>query len=116
MNEIVNFLRDYWQYISIVLVILFDILILIVKRRPRTIDDFLIALNEGLALVPVLVKQVECVGNGAKKKNDVISAVVQFVACHLGRSLTNKESEIATIYASNQIEAVLAAPQKKEVK
>lgn len=35
MDELVNFLKDYWQYISIAIVVLFDILLILLKRKPK---------------------------------------------------------------------------------
>lgn len=115
MTEFVEFCREYGAYILGFVCFVLEIILIFIKRRPKTVDDFLYCLNEIRVLVPDYVKEVECPGNGEIKKSTVKKILIGELEKNLSRSLTVKESEIAVSFLDADIEAVLAAPQKKEI-
>lgn len=115
MTEFFNFCREYAVYILGGLCFVFQVVCLLVKRRPKTVDEFLYALNEVRLLVPGYVKAVECPGNGDTKKKAVIKIIEDLLARKLKRNITDKECAILDSLVDADIEAVLAAPTKKEI-
>lgn len=114
MTEFVNFCREYGLYILHVLSLIIGVIFIIIKRKPKTVDDFLYCLNEIRLLVPQVVNEVECPGNGESKKAAVIECLINLFEKTLGRKTTEKEKEIAANLLSSDIEVVLSTPQKKE--
>lgn len=115
MTEFINFLKDYGVYILTGICFVVEIVIIFIKRNPKTIDDFLYCLNEIRTLVPLYVSDVECPGNGETKKVAVIQVLTSIFENKLGRKITDKESVIVADFLDKDIEAVLTAPTKKGV-
>lgn len=115
MTEFVEFCREYGVYILTAFCFVIEIIFIFIKRRPKSVDDFLYCLNEIRLLVPDYVATVECPGNGEVKKSTVIKILVELFEKKIGRKATDKELLIVSEFLSKDIEAVLAAPQKKEI-
>lgn len=109
----VDFIKENKELIISALTLLFTILALCIKRKPKTLDDFTLVVSEVLSVVPVLCSKVERVGEGASKKNEVLASSLELVRQRLGRKLSSKERDIVINKVSEQIEEVLKAPQKK---
>lgn len=113
MSEFLNFLVSYKEIILISLSILLSLLTILLKNKPKTLDDFKLAVSEVLSLVPELVSKVERVGCGSQKKEEVISTCLNLVHRALGRSLSNSEIDYIRSEVSESIEEVLSTPKKK---
>lgn len=116
MDIVFQFLKDYKEYVllafSLLLVIL-DLMILIFKKRPTTIDDFESCLSDVFSFLPSLILKVEEPGNGAAKKAKVIDAAIKILKSKLGRDLSVRESSFSREAFSGQIEMILSTPIKK---
>lgn len=115
MTEFNEFCREYGVYILTAFCFVVEIIFIFIKRKPKTVDDFLYCLNEIRLLVPEYVATVECPGNGEIKKSTVIKILVELFEKKIGRKATDKEKLIVESLIGFDIEAVLAAPQKKEI-
>lgn len=113
MTEFIEFCREYGVYILTLLCFIIEIIFLVVKRRPKSIEAFKLAVQEALALVPELVISRERPGEGDLKKEEVISHSIYLVSRSLGRKLSDYESVIVRNSVSDKIETVLATPTKK---
>ena len=113
--DFVNFLKDYGVYILTFVCFVVEIVFIFIKRKPKTVDDFLYCLNEIRTLVPLYVSDAERPGNGEIKKAAVIQVLTSLFEQKLGRKITDKESVIVADFLANDIEAVLTAPTKKGV-
>ena len=114
MEKFSQFLVDNWQYISSAIAAIFSIIIIIVKRRPKTMDDFVRSVDYALTQVASYCSSVEHPGDGEEKKRLVIKFVKNSVHNSLGRELTEKEISIIEKAASEQIEDVLSAPSRSK--
>lgn len=36
MKEVIQFIQDYWQYISVAIIFIFEIILMIIKKKPKT--------------------------------------------------------------------------------
>lgn len=113
MNTFLQILVDYWPYISTCILALLIFILLLIKRRPQTIDEFYIILNQVLRLIPGLVLKFERPGHGEEKKQAVIEACISNIKYLLHRSLSDYELDVVKRTCSGTIEEILAAPQKK---
>lgn len=115
MNEVVDFLKSNRDWIIAVALFILELLVLILKKRPKTLDNFCALINEAAALVPSWCSDVERPGEGSNKKLQVMICARNFVTKHLGRQLDQKEIDMLDQVMSAQIENVLSCPTKKEV-
>lgn len=115
MKEFIEFLKEYWFELSAGLFALIEIILIIVKRKPKSIDDFKLAVQEALAIVPELVLSCERPGEGYLKKQEVILSSLKLVSRLLGRKLTDNEVRFVSDSVSDKIETVLSTPTKKEI-
>lgn len=116
MDVLIAFLKDYKEYIllafSLILVLL-DFLILFIKRRPKTYDDFKQCLSDVLSVLPSLILSVEEPGNGSAKKEKVLKSALEIFKNRLGRCLSDSENSIVEKVVSRQVEIILSTPQSK---
>lgn len=115
MENFVKFLSEYKELLVSVLCVLLAIIAMIIKRRPKTLDEFIQIVFSVCQQVPSMVLEVECPGNGETKKRTVIVAACQVVSSILKRDLTDKEIQYCEKIFGSLIESILAAPQKKGV-
>lgn len=113
MSDFLQILNDYKEIIVSCAVFLLVLLAILLKKRPKTLDDFKFAVSEALNLVPSLVIKVERPSNGAEKKSQVIDACLVAVSSYLGRPLTDSEKSYVRKEADITIEGVLSTPKKK---
>lgn len=113
--DFLDFLNAYKEVLIGSFCVLLTLLSILLKRKPKTIDDFLLCLDEVGLAVPKLVSSVECSGEGFRKKTAVISSAEKILSKKLGRNLSSTEKEYFNTFISNCIEEVLTAPQKKGV-
>lgn len=115
MTEFIEFCREYGVYLLTFACFVVEIIFIFIKRKPKTIDDFLFCLNEIRVFVPDLIKQVETPGNGDVKKATVIKVCGELLEKKLGRKITEKECAVLSNLVGQDIEAVLSTPKKKEI-
>lgn len=117
MEELLNFIKEYWKIILAVLVSLLTTIIstiIIVKKSGGKLSLWE-ALKLALAQkIPAWAAQVECPGNAEEKRNAVINLALRLAAKMLGRQLTEEERELICSFTTDNLELVLAAPHKKE--
>ena len=110
-----EFIFENGYLILTVLSILIEVLILVIKRKPKTLDDFYDILSDTVAnSLPLLICSVERPGDGVQKKQKVLDEAKKLVIKKLGRVLSSKEERIFHQFISNRIECILETPTKKE--
>lgn len=115
METFLNFLVNYWQYISVGLVFIFEIILLIVKKRPMSLDAFQSAWNEAMKKIPSYIYAIEHHDelSGEGKKEAVVQRTLSYISGELDRELTEKEVSRVEGSISAFIEAILYCPTKK---
>lgn len=115
MEKFVDFLIAYKEILVSALCVLLTIISIIVKRRPKTLDEFYDCMRRVLSYIPSLIIDVEVDGHGEEKKQEVIQCCVSIFTRYLGRSLTSSEQSFVEGMFGDYIEEVLLTPKKKEV-
>lgn len=118
METALNFIKEYGSSIIAALSVIVGIVAILVKKRPKTLDEFTSLLNEVLSNVPYLVSIQECrygAGHGNEKKTAVLVQAAREMTSRLGRELSKDESDYCLSKVSSLVEEVLEAPQKKGV-
>lgn len=113
MEEVLTFLKENYQLIISLSILILSLISIVVKKRPKTLDDFIQVSGQVIGKVAEWVKQVEIPGHGDDKKIAVINLALKEAKKKLGRNLS--ETEIVSIYkqVGSQVESVLDAPSKK---
>ena len=112
--KIVDILVEYWQYISIGILVIFDVIYIIIKKRPKHYDEFVDAVRDCLIKVPVFIKNVEGVyDSGLERKDQCMSLLLTYIQTKLGRNLSEKELDYFIHSVSWMVESVLETPTKK---
>ena len=113
MKTFLEIITEYKIEIISGLCLLISVISLIVKRKPKSIEDFLYILDEVVIQLPRAISDVERPGDGLKKKNEVYEWAINRIASKLGRKLDNTELKMASSAILSQIESILSTPQKK---
>ena len=111
----IDFIEKYGLYILALCSILLEFILILIKRKPKTFDDFVSILSECALSLPSMISLVEVPGKGYEKKLNVIDSFKKLVSKKLGRDLSTKEERIFNDFVSSQIELILTTPQKKEI-
>ncbi len=109
-----EFLLQNWYYILLAVVAIagfISSLIISLKRKPSNIFDSIKAAI--LEQLPLWAIMSEGLASGADKKNNVISLGIALANKLLGRNLTADENNIIASFIGENLEKILAAPQKK---
>ena len=109
-----EFLIQNWYYILLAVVAIagfISSLIISLKRKPSNIFDSIKAAI--LEQLPLWAIMSEGLASGADKKNNVISLGIALANKLLGRNLTADENNIIASFIGENLEKILAAPQKK---
>ena len=109
-----EFLLQNWYYILLAVVAIagfISSLIISLKRKPSNIFDSIKAAI--LEQIPLWAIMSEGLASGADKKNNVISLGIALANKLLGRNLTADENNIIASFIGENLEKILAAPQKK---
>ena len=105
--NIVDFFREYWSYISFGLVVLFEIILLVVKRFKV---DVKLPSNSYSSVIE-LIKQAEQIygaGHGKEKLNYVVELYLK------KNEIKYFDNEVR-YFISNLVESILSTPEKKGV-
>lgn len=114
MDSFIQFLSEYKSVLVGGFTLVLTIVLLFIKKRPKTIDDFLLIIDEVCAFsLPSFISKVEVPGNGLSKKKEVRDLALSKVSRLLGRSLSDSEKTLALKTIDESIEAILSTPQKK---
>lgn len=113
MKTFFDFIIEYRKEIIGVLTLIVGVICILVKRKPKSIDDFTLALSEVLYNLPEMITKVEEPSHGAEKKQKVIQSALRLIKLSLGRSLSTSEETIIVSKVSEKIETILATPKKK---
>jgi hypothetical protein len=119
--DILKILTDYWQYIAVGISVIFDIILIIVKRRPRGWDALNDAIRHAIEKLPSFISSAEDIyltysdGNkhGLDKKNHVLAWCYEFICNYLHRDPSDHEELYIYQTLSHYIEQILETPQKK---
>lgn len=119
MEAFVNFIKEYGSTIIAALSVIVGIVAVLVKRRPKTLDDFREYVFEVVQDLPDIINLCEdqCStlpgSQGAVKKSLALTSACSALRSLLGRSLSKTEGEYAVSVFSKSIEDILSTPQKK---
>lgn len=93
-----NFIQTYWQYISAGLLLIIEVVIIFVKKRPQIVDN---------SFISQLCAWIEEAEKTYKVGSDKMVYVLEKAKSYLGSSY--KESDVRYF-----VEWILTLPQKKE--
>lgn len=110
-----EFLLNNWYYMVLALVALGSFVLSFISVRKKNknaniFDSIKAALLENIPFWAIIS---EGLASGEDKKNNVISLGVALVSKMMGRKITADESAYFVAFISENLEKVLAAPQKK---
>lgn len=113
IKSVADWILIHKEFVTDVLVLISSLIfgIVLSKKKP-TLNAIDTILSDIYEVLPGFIKQVETPGNGSTKKNMVLVLIQQYVFKKYKFLDFSKIEE----QVSNQIEAVLSAPQKKEDK
>lgn len=114
MDTFIEFIKSHWTFVITLAVALLEIVFIFIKRKPKSIDEFKLALEEVKAIVPELVISRERPGDGLTKKLEVEVSAKKLIERRLGRGLSAKECLLVKEAIGDKVETVLSTPTKKE--
>ena len=113
MKNFLDFLIQYKEVIVSSLCFVLTFLAIVLKRRPKTLDEFISLLNETLLVLPDFISKVERPSHGADKKYQVKQMALSHFEKSLNRVLSDSEKEMFLKAVDIRIEEILKTPQKK---
>lgn len=113
MDSFVNFLNENKVLLISIVTLILSVILIFIKKRPKTIDEFISIIDEIIGLLPGFINKVEIPNNGLMKKKEVLSMCFNLVKKKLGRELSNSELDYAYKKFDDSIEAILSTPQKR---
>ena len=118
MDEIIDYLLSHPEVIIAAFSFVMSVIIIIITAVKKYKGDVMLIVKESLVRVlPQFINTAEALigfGNGEDKKAHVISLALSWCKNLLGRSLTEEEATSFISYTSEQVEAILSTPEKKE--
>lgn len=114
MKEFLDFLQQYKELLACGLCIVFSLITFIIKKKPMSLDEFILAVKNVCLALPEIINDVEAPKNGALKKARVEVVALNIIRKSLGRSLTQNERSYFIDEIDKTIELILSTPQKKE--
>ena len=114
MNLFMSWLKDNYELIIALVTLIVSVVVAALRKKPS--QDLTGTIKADiLEFLPFFIEAVECPGNGDIKKQQVITASLVRISKILGRGLSKEEASYWSKFLSSSIEAILTAPQKKEV-
>lgn len=116
MEQIKQFILDYWQFLvagGVFIISLVTSIIVIVKKSGGKVSLWDAMKTALMEKIPGWIAAVEVGGSGEAKKNAVVNMAVKEAASVIGRKLSDEETELVIALAGKYIEEVLSCPQKK---
>lgn len=114
MDELKQFFIQNWQLLASALLFIFAFIIGIIrsKKKGYSFSDILLGLIA--EQLPKWIAAAESDGGtGEQKKVAVLNTALNYASRTLGRKLSEEETSFVITQASEQIENILEAPQKK---
>ena len=115
MKDFTDFLLHHYRDIALVIISVLIFVSMLIKRRPKSYDEFMTVLKSSLLYVPGFINDVEAEEGltSHQKKELCLSLLLDFVQERLKRDLTEKELLTFFNSFSSYIEKVLDTPTKK---
>lgn len=114
METFSKFIVDNWQFISTVLLAIFSLICMIIKRRPLSLDEFQSALDDCYRNLPYFIQRAENnISNGDDKLDFVLACACNHVTQSLHRPLTEKEELKVKKGCKTVVEEILFCPTRK---
>ena len=115
MEEVKQFFIQNWQLIASAVLFIIATTIGITRSKKKGMS-FMDALHAELCeALPIFISCAEGKGTGEQKRVYVLNEGLNYLAKKIGRPLTQTESDLAISYMTEQIENILATPQKKGI-
>ena len=115
MEEAKQFFIQNWQLIASAVMFIIATTIGIIRAKKKGMS-FSEAIHSELSeQLPIFISCAEGKGTGEQKRVYVLNEGLNYLAKKIGRPLTQTESDLAISYMTEQIENILATPQKKGV-
>ena len=109
MNQVLNFLLENWQLLAMVLVLILEIVVFFLKKKPQVnLDDHIKSLID--EFLPGFILLAEQTGSSGPEK---LAFVVSSLLGKVKRTISSKDEEFWKDYIISKVEAVLSTPQKK---
>lgn len=104
----IDFLKAHYELIVSCLCLLISVFLTLIKKKPsyNKLDEIKSYI---LSVLPLLISNVECPGNGETKKALVIKEVQLLLAKNFGFT----SYDYISVFVSNAIEDILRTPTKK---
>lgn len=119
MNEIINFVKQNYKFITGIFIIVATTIIssIITVKKSGGKTTFWEALKARIfEQIPQWAELVEKPGNGEEKKEAVLDLALNEAKAFIGRELTEQETNAVRLLASSHLENVLKAPKAKSKK
>lgn len=107
-----EFIKTYWKLIVALILVVLDIVLIVIKKRPFKVVDAVTATISDI--LPKLILDAEAEypqGHGDLKLELVVQLCKNFLISSLG--LTASEVERYEAYIKLRVEAILSTPKKK---
>ena len=115
LEELKLFLIQNWQLLASALLFIIATIIGIIRLKKKGMS-FQDAIHSQLTeQLPIFISIAENKGTGEQKRVYVLNEGLNYLSKQLGRPLTQTESDLAIAFMTEQIENILATPQKKGV-
>lgn len=112
MERILKFVVNHWELVSSLLILIVTGVIQLFKKKPVTVVDSLKAVIMKIIPLAISATEINCVKKGSEKLDHCLDIVYGAVKDEITLSEFNKNYKKFVV---DQIEMVLATPQKKEV-
>lgn len=110
MNQVFEFIVRYWKYISIAIVIIIEVLIILIKKKPvKVIDGVKSAI---LASLPDYIAEAEA-KFGKGKGEEKLKYVVAKCLLDLKNAQPELDCSLYIDLIQDAVESILKTPQKK---
>lgn len=117
MENVLNFIKDNWSFISTAILGTLSLILMIIKRKPKKYDEFVSCVSRVISSMPGFINAAEEFKepdeNGQDKKAAVIGWCFQKMENLIKRELTDDEELYCYKTFSYYVEAILSTPQKK---
>lgn len=110
-----EFLLNNWYYmiLAVIALVSFILSFIGIKKKNKNANIFDSVKAALLENIPFWAIISESMASGEDKKNNVISLGIALVSKMMGRKITPDENDFFVAFISENLEKVLAAPQKK---
>lgn len=110
-----DLIKEYGVMVFLLVIFILEIVLLCIKRKPKTLDDFTSIMREVVSdYLPSFISSIERPGYGEEKKKWVILQAKRVMREELGRDMSPSELKIFANYIPEKIESILSTPEKKK--